>query len=88
VTDEATRALSEILEDAGSADDQALRLVAEEDGRYSFALDEPRDGDQVVADGERSVLLIADDLAASLDGIRLELTPGVDGGELRLAPAS
>jgi hypothetical protein len=34
------------------------------------------------------VLLIADDLAASLDGIRLELTPGVDGGELRLAPAS
>jgi Fe-S cluster assembly iron-binding protein IscA len=87
VTDEAVGALNEVLEQADSSEDQTLRLV-EDQGQYRFTLDEEREGDQVIKNGERPVLVIASEVSQSLEGVALEFADAPDGGQLRLAKAS
>ena len=88
VTDEAVGALDKMLAEAETSESQALRLTAEQEGQYRFTLDEKREGDQVVASGDRPLLLIANDIAQELDGVALEFVDAPDGGQLRLAKAS
>jgi Fe-S cluster assembly iron-binding protein IscA len=87
VTDDALGALTEVLDQAEPEDGRTLRLVSEE-GEYRFTLDERREGDQVVTSGDRELLVIADDVSESLDGVALEYVDSPEGGRLRLAAAS
>ena len=83
VTDEAREDLTVILDQSDASKEQSLRLV-EGDGQYRFAVDQKREDDQAFKHQDRSVLLVAQEVAAALDGATLERAPEAEGGQLRL----
>jgi hypothetical protein len=57
-----------------------LRLVAESQG-LAFALDVERDGDQVIAYEDETVLVIGEDVGQLVDGYTLDVHTHEDGGQ-------
>jgi|GEM_PF-1813913 hypothetical protein len=89
VTDGAKEVLHEILGaarrdvPAGLGIDTSsvvLRLVAEAQG-LAFALDVERDGDQVIAYEDETVLVIGEDVGQLVDGYTLDVHTHDDGGQ-------
>jgi Fe-S cluster assembly iron-binding protein IscA len=72
VTAAAAQAIGDILDqsDAGNAD--CLRLAEREGGRLEFSVSQAQGGDQVVNDGERTVLVVEDRLSIVLGGSTLD----------------
>jgi hypothetical protein len=58
---------------------QVLRLEALEDKRLGLMLGDPRDDDQVVADGPSELLHIASPLSTALDGGTIDRVDTPDG---------
>ncbi len=77
VTDKAAASLKESLDLSRKSDSDVLRLTPRAEG-FGLALDEEREGDQVVAHEGSSVLVIQADLSQELDGATVDLvdTPG------------
>jgi Fe-S cluster assembly iron-binding protein IscA len=84
VTDKAIDALAESLESSEASDEQRLRLARNPGGEFGLAIDEERDGDQVVKHNDRTVLVIDETVATSLDGATLDVVDLPEGQRLTL----
>lgn len=83
VTDRAAEALHKTLENVEREPDQVLRLVAESAG-LTLALDEPREGDEVVEYQGDTVMVFEPAIGDRLDGVTLDFAEGPEGGRLTL----
>jgi hypothetical protein len=84
VTETAREVLGQILADSDPAQEQALRLTRNSNDEFGLALDEERAGDQVVNNGEKTVLLVENALANELHGVMLDATQLPEGPSLRM----
>ena len=84
VTEEAVAALAKSLDESEADDEQSLRLSRSPAGEYGLAIDQERDGDQVVRQEERPVLLIDQEVSNQLDGAVLDLIEAPEGIRLTL----
>lgn len=84
VTESALDALAQTLETNEVQEDQALRLARSGEGSFGLAIDDQREGDQVVAKDERPVLLIDGEISNQLDGVTLDLVESPQGRQLAL----
>ncbi len=87
VTDKAVDVLADSLEASEATDQQSLRLTQNERGEYGLAIDEERDGDQVVKQEERAVLVLDADTAQALNGAVLDVVDSPEGQRLALGMA-
>lgn len=76
VTEQAAKILGEVQTESNS--EQALRIVSAPGG-YQLTFDEEREGDQVVENEGKAVLLIANDVAESLDDATIDCEQGPEG---------
>lgn len=83
VTDRAAERLKESIEATDIADEQTLRLV-QTDAGLELAIDQERDGDQVVRSAGRTVLVIDADVGVLVDGATLDAVEGPQGPRLVL----
>ncbi|MEX2374043.1 MAG: hypothetical protein WD942_00435 [Dehalococcoidia bacterium] len=83
VTEAAVEQLNELLENADAGESQGIRLVQNEAG-VALQIDLPQEGDQVVAAGDRPVLLIGPELSTALDGATLDTVETPEGNQLKL----
>lgn len=83
VTDAAVDELRGMLEQTEAGNSQGMRLVHNE-GELGLQLDSPQAGDQVIAKGERPVLLIEPNLSTALDGATLDAVDMPEGRQLTL----
>ena len=80
ITKRAVTALKELLDSLVHDRNQAIRLTsASENGAPKLALDNTRDGDQVVAHEEQPVLLVESPLPDRLRGATLDVSEAPDG---------
>jgi Fe-S cluster assembly iron-binding protein IscA len=86
VTDKAAASLKESLELSRQEESHVLRLTPRAEG-FGLALDEEREGDQVVVYEESRVLLIQPDLSQELDGATVDLIDTPEGGRLIIKSA-
>jgi len=84
VSQQAVDVLAETLENSDAGDQQGLRLARTPAGEYGLAVDEQREGDQVVRREDRPVLLVDQEVSASLDGATLEVVELPEGRRLTL----
>lgn len=84
VTEQAADVLTKTLESNDVPDGQGLRLARNAAGEFGLAVDEKRDGDQIVASSEREVLFVDEDVSQALDGAVLDVTEAPDGTRLAL----
>ncbi|MFQ5472188.1 MAG: hypothetical protein ACE5FA_04790 [Dehalococcoidia bacterium] len=84
VTEDAKGALAATLEASEATESEGLRLVQGEEGQFGLAIDGEREGDQVVMQDDRSVLLVGEELATSLDGAVLDAVDSPEGTRLTL----
>lgn len=82
VTGAAIEQLNDILDRTNGTESQGIRLI-ENGGELRLQLDTPQTGDQVVAAGDRPVLLVDPDLSSALDGATLDAVVG-PGGDRQL----
>ncbi len=82
----ATIALFDNLTNGSVPPDRGYRLAHSEDG-YRFRLDRPTESDRVIRENGRVVLMVAQRLDETLDGIALNLKGG-DQERLVLEPAT
>jgi Fe-S cluster assembly iron-binding protein IscA len=80
VTDQALAALSAVREDSEANEGESVLLYLEEDGSLGLALAEIEEGDNVIEQDGKVVVIVAEDLAEALDGMTLDVI--VDGDEL------
>lgn len=83
VTDAAVQELSDLLQQTDSAESQCVRLIQTDDA-LGLRLDTPQEGDQVVSDEDRPVLLVEPALAEALEGATLDAVDTQDGRQLML----
>jgi Fe-S cluster assembly iron-binding protein IscA len=86
VTDAAVKELSGLLDQTEAASSQCIRLIQQDDA-LALQVDEPQEGDQVVADDDRPVLLVDADLASALQGATLDAVDTQDGTQLMIVGA-
>lgn len=84
VTEKAADALAKSLESSEATDEQSLRLARTPHGEFGLAIDEERDGDQVVKQEERSILVIDEEVSTALDGAILDVADSPEGQRLTL----
>jgi Fe-S cluster assembly iron-binding protein IscA len=84
VTGRALEAIASALDANQVQAEQALRLARNDEGGFGLAVDEQREGDEVVAHGERPVLFIEPDVSVQLDGVTLDLMESPQGRRLTL----
>lgn len=82
VTDQALAALSAVREDSEATDDESILLYLEEDGSLGLALAEIEEGDNVIEQDGRVVVIVSEDLAEALDGMTLDVIVSDDGDEI------
>jgi Fe-S cluster assembly iron-binding protein IscA len=82
VTEGAAKILGQLQE--GSESEQTLRIVGAQAG-YQLALDDERDGDQVVESEGKAVLLVGSDVAESLGDVTIDCEEGPEGVRFFLA---
>lgn len=83
VTDKAAATLHATLDANDPEADQVLRLRQSAEG-LGLVMDEEREGDQVVAHEERSVLVIEPAVAQALDGAVIDAVDTPEGQRLVL----
>lgn len=83
VTDAACEHLSTMLEKSDAPENVAVRLAIQEGGVVINA-DEPRDDDKSFEHGERTVLVLSENVAQQLDGATLDVETSEDGARLTL----
>ncbi len=88
VTNKAVEILAEILEATDTEGAQCLRFEQSGPDSFGLALDEPREGDQVVSQGDRPILGIEDNIAAQLEGVTLGTEDSDEGPRLTLSSAA
>lgn len=87
VTEETLRFLSRALREREAPDDVAMRL-SRRSGSLEVFPDQEKPGDQGFDVQDRTVLVVAGELAESLDGQRLGLVEDPSGGaQLHLGPS-
>lgn len=84
VTEQAADVLTKTLETNEIPEGQGLRLARNAAGEFGLAVDERREGDQVVASGEREVLFVESEISDALDGAVLDIAEAPDGARLAL----
>jgi Fe-S cluster assembly iron-binding protein IscA len=82
VTDQALAALNAMREDSDASDGESILLYLEEDGSLGLALAEIEEGDNVIEQDGRVVVIVAEDLAQALDGMTLDVSVSDDGEEI------
>lgn len=86
VTDKAAASLGESLELSRKGDFDVLRLTRQAEG-FGLALDEEREGDQVVLHEESKVLVIQPELSQELDGATVDVVNTPEGAQLIIKSA-
>lgn len=84
VTEKARDILAQTLETSEAADEQGLRLARTPQGEFGLAIDEEREGDQVVKQDERPVLFVDQEVSTALDGAILDVDESPEGTRLTL----
>ena len=79
VTDAALQALVTTLDANEVPEDKGLRLGRSPYGDLGLEVDQPREGDQVLMQGERAVLFLDSEVAAVLAGATLDVIEEPDG---------
>ncbi len=87
VTEKAVDALANSLDSTEAAPEQSLRLALTPQGEYGLAIDEQREGDQVIKQEERPVLLVAEEVSTALHGAVLDVVDSAEGQRLTLRMA-
>lgn len=83
VTEKAAAALGTSLQDTTQEEHEVFRLHRTPDG-LGLAIDEERDGDQVVEHDSKKVLVIEETIASELDGAQLDAVETPEGQRLVL----
>lgn len=81
VTDKAAATLKDTLDANSTEEAQVLRLSPSADG-FGLAMDEERDGDQVVTHADRKVLVVGEDVAQALAGATVDTVETPEGQRL------
>jgi len=84
VTDNACEAIAKMLDDAGVQEGMAARLVVSNDG-IGLAPDAPQESDQQFNMGERTVLLVDEQVASMLGDRTLDTQQSEEGTSLVLS---
>lgn len=84
VTEKAIDVLAITLSTNEAGEEQGLRLARNAEGQFGLALDEPREGDEVVKQEERPVLLVDKEVSSALDGAVLDVDETAEGARLTL----
>jgi Fe-S cluster assembly iron-binding protein IscA len=85
VSDKAIQVIEQALDSNEVEDKQALRLAKNDDGEFGLALDEQKDGDQVIAKEERALLYVDSEVSNKLDGATLDVVDSPGGVRLALS---
>jgi Fe-S cluster assembly iron-binding protein IscA len=83
VTDEATKFIAGLLDEADAPDGVAARIVATQDG-LQLGMDQARDEDATFEHDGRVVLIVDPQTQGILDERTLDLTQGDEGDRLAL----
>lgn len=84
VTEQAADVLTKTLEANEIPDGQGLRLARNQSGEFGLAVDERREGDQIVSANDRELLFVESEISDALDGAVLDVTEAPDGARLAL----
>jgi hypothetical protein len=84
VTDAAKDVLGQILANSEAAQEQSLRLTRSAGDEFGLALDQQRSDDQIVSNGDQTVLLVEHSLADELQGVMLDASQMPEGPSLRM----
>lgn len=84
VTEKVVDVLARSLDASEASDEQGLRLARTPEGEFGLAIDEEREGDQVVKQEERPILFVDQDVASALDGATLDVAESPEGTRLTL----
>lgn len=84
VTEKAVDILANSLEASEASEEQSLRLARTPQGEVGLAIDEERDGDQVVKQEERAILVLDKEISTALDGATLDVSDSPEGQRLTL----
>ena len=84
VSERAKQELKKILMDHVDNPQAGLRLTASEPGQFGLGLDVEMPGDQVVEHEGSKVLLVTKELAASLQGIQMDVQETPQGPKIVL----
>jgi Fe-S cluster assembly iron-binding protein IscA len=83
LTERAADGLKKILSAEGTPGDQGVKLVPDESGGVSMTIARPSQGDSVLDEGKRPLLIVDSMIAERLDGIVLDLSAEGPEAELR-----
>lgn len=84
VTEQAAEVLTKTLDSNEIPEGQGLRLARNPAGEFGLAVDERREGDQIVSAGDREVLFVESEISDALDGAVLDVAEAPDGARLAL----
>lgn len=87
VTDKAVDILAQSLEASEANEGQSLRLARTPQGEFGLAIDEEREGDQVVKHAEKPILVVDQEVSSALDGAVLDVVESPEGQRLTLRMA-
>ncbi|MFP4174003.1 MAG: iron-sulfur cluster biosynthesis family protein [Candidatus Hydrogenedentota bacterium] len=86
VTDSATAALKEVLENVEHEPEQVLRLVFDGQGELNLALDSEKEEDQVVEQEGAKIMVIEPDVGEKLEGAVLDVKESEEGMAFTIRP--
>ena len=86
VTDSATAALKEVLENVEHEPEQILRLVFDGQGELNLALDNAKDDDQVVEQEGDKIMVIEPEVSQRLEGAVLDVKESEEGMAFTIRP--
>ncbi len=84
VTEKAVDILANSLEASEATEEQTLRLARTSQGEFGLAIDEKQEGDQVVKQEERDILVLDEEISAALEGAILDVAESPEGQRLTL----
>ncbi len=84
VTEKAVDVLARSLDASDAGENHGLRLARTPQGEFGLAIDQEREGDQVVKLEERPVLFVGEDVSSDLDGAILDVVESPEGTKLTL----
>ncbi len=85
VTDKAAALIGKAL-DAERQNDSDVFRFSRENQDFGLNIDEEHEGDQVVQDGDRTVLVIESEISQELDGTIIDTVDTPEGERLTLLP--
>jgi Fe-S cluster assembly iron-binding protein IscA len=84
VTDRAVDLLARTLDETEAGDEQGFRIIRTSPGELGLTIDEVKEGDQVIRQEARPVLLVESWISDALDGATLDLSEDQNGASLML----